>query len=257
MIKKKHYETLSSPVKIDINQGHANILEDWKRLRWGEASINGVLLSAHMKKLNIEQGDYSTIPEERHLTEVKLKNFFSDVILSEYSRDNSFRKEQAIASLLKTFHQGGLLHPVSAGMSSVFENQPIAPSATNSPKQVNIQTNANGFVIQEIYTVNEFKTTINASKELSERYNDGIISPDPGNLFVLQAQATIGVSFDNEGSLRTEVINQAISYGNEYVKNIADQRHWFSKLVDAIKSLFGFNTVEDLSPDQTTHRPVI
>ena len=242
MTKKTQYETLSSPVKIAINQERPNTLEDWKRLRWDEASINGVHLSAVMKEKGIE-------PEK--LTEAILRDFFSEVVLSQYTPEN---KVSVVNTLMKSFHQGGLMHPVSGGMKFVFLGEDFEPT-NRSSKQVNIQTNANGFVIQEIYTVKQFGQKPGANKDLEASYPDLLIGPDPGNDHILKAQATLSVSFDNEASLQIEVMSQAISYGNETVKNIADQRNWLARLIDAIISFFGYNKVEDLSPDNSAPRP--
>ncbi len=177
-----------------------------------------------------------------------LSTFFSDVILSDYLGDN---KAAAVNTLLTSFHQGGLLHPVSAGMAHTLHGEGFGASASDSPKQVNIQTNKKGFVVQEVYTVKKCNLEITASEELQAKFEDWVIEPDNGNDYVLQAQATINVSFKNDGSLNTKVINQGISYGSEYVEEIADQRNWLSKLIDLLKNIFGQNSVENLAePDE-------
>lgn len=229
------FKSSYSPVQININQGDANILADWQRLDWESTFINGKSLAEIMGG----QG----ITEHEKLTTDALKKVFTDVILKDYIGD----KNEALDVLMSSFHQGGLLHPVSAGMSFVLKDEKFGPSANanDNKKQVHIKTSEKGFVLQEIYTVKKCNPTINADDNFNDMYPDGI-GPDDGKDYVFQAQATINVSFQDKAPITT-VINNTINYGNEYVKNIADTRSWLNKLVDFFKNLFNANSVENLS----------
>ncbi len=161
--------------------------------------------------------------------------------------------------LLSSFHQGGLLHPVSAGMFHVFSKEEFGPGAhsDDNKKQVHIKTTNTGFTLQEIYTVNKCKVSLTASNEFLTNFPDGVILPDSGNTFIFQAQATMDVSFQ-EGNPApiVHVKNNTINFGSNYVKNIADTRSWLNTFVDFLKNLFGTNKVENLSTlDEANSKP--
>lgn len=245
MNKWLNFHTSHSPIDIEVNQGNANITADWSRLDWDNTFINGEKLSSVMDAHEISKNALG----EKQAAEV-LKDFFSNAILLDYKDSN---KEQALETLMKSFHQGGLLHPVSAGMSHVFATQGFGPSARDSPKQVNIKTTSNGLVLQEVYTVKKCNLEITATDELNSRFEDSVIKPDVGKHFVLKAQATIDISFEKDGKLNTKISNQGISYGNKFVKNIADKRNWLSKFIDGLKNIFGKNAVKDISEPEKTN----
>ncbi len=248
MNKWLDFHTSHSPVDIKVNQGAANITADWQRLNWNNTFINGEFLSTVMKRHEISK---ELLSEKK--SDETLKDFFSKAILSDYTGKN---KEQALETLMKTFHQGGLLHPVSAGMSHVFAGEGFGPSALDSLKQVNINTTSNGFVVQEIYIVKKCNLEITAPQELTSKFEDCVIKPDSGKDFVLKAQAMVDVSFEKDGKLNTKVLSQGISYGNSFVQNIADKRNWMSKFIDALKNIFGLNAVKDISEPEKSNDKV-
>lgn len=235
MSKWIKFHTSHSPVNISVNQGASNVLADWRRLDWTQTYLDGKPLEEIMKDRKMEK---------ENLSLDNLIDFFSEVVLSNYDGKS---KEKEVKTLLETFHQGGLLHPVSAGLVLALESSHMGPSANDSPKRVNIQTTKNGFVLQEICTVKKCRLALNAPDELVDKYPDYFIEPDDGHDFVFQAEATIDISFNNDGDLKTTVLEQAISYGNEEVKKIADKRGWFQKLIDYFKNKLGWNIVKDLS----------
>ncbi|WP_131775721.1 hypothetical protein [Legionella impletisoli] len=221
---------------MKINTGESNIVADWQRLNWDNAFINGQPIRELMEMKGIHQ---------ETLTEGQLRSFFSDTILWDLPEEN---KPQAVNYLMTSFHQGGLLHPVSASMYHVFNGSGIGPSAKaeDNDKQVNILTTPTGFKIQEIYTVKKFTLDPNAEDDLLEKYDNGRIEPDKGNDFCVKAQATLNVSF-KEGKERIDMTSAHISYGNDHIQSIADKRGWFTKFVDYMKNLFNANTAKDLS----------
>lgn len=228
------FKSFHSPAKIAINTGRADILLDWQRLNWDNTFIDGHSLAEIMKPLSIEQGT---------LTPDQLTDFFSDVILKKYT----YNKENVIQILLKSFHQGGLLHPVSAAMSHVFENEGFGPSsrASENTRQVNIKTSDKGFTVQEIYTIKKCTLKPHASQALQNMYPESVIDPDCTEEYVIQAQATIDISFENKdpnttahlSDVNNTIISNTISYGSQYVKSIADKRSWLDKLVDFLRNL--------------------
>lgn len=97
---------------------------------------------------------------------------------------------------------------------------------------------------------------IMAPRDLTLRFVDDVIHPDPGKEYVLKAQATIDVSFNKDGSLNEKVLNQGISYGNSFVQSVADKRNWLFKLIDAFKYFFGLNAVKDISVPEKNNEKI-
>jgi hypothetical protein len=230
------FKSSSSPVQVSINQACANPVEDWKRLNWESTIINGRKLSEIFEELGFAR---------ENIDKELLGRFFRDVILKDYTGD----KDKASAVLFTSFHQGGLLHPVSAGMALVLKDQEFGAGASekDNTKEVHIKTSAIGFTIQEIYTVKKCLPSVLASDDFNEKFPDGIL-PDDENDYVFQAQATMDVSFQdgNEAPI-VNVKNNTINFGSNYVKNIADNRSWLYTFIDFLKNLFGTNKVENLA----------
>lgn len=144
------FHTLHSPIqKIDVNTGESNILEDWKRLDPTLIYIDGKTLQTLINE--------NQWPAPANLTLESLEDLLTKHVLKKLPED---KKASALEYLLKSFHQGGLLHPVSAAMYHLFHEHGFGPAATESRKQVNIVTSHSGFSIQEIYTANQFNLSI-------------------------------------------------------------------------------------------------
>ena len=234
------FQSGTSPLKIEINMGNANIVADWQRLDWSNTYVNGKSLEKLMEKegLRRDQLDEQTVP-----------HFFDKIILKSVP---SHLKEEAREYLMRSFHQGGLLHPVSSAMYHLFSKDKLGPRSNDSTKRINIVTHSNGFSLQEIYTVNEFSLTPDSSEALQNQYPDNIITPDPDQAFCIKAQATLEVSFSGDRGPSINTLSSHISYGNTHLQSLADTRQWYSKFVDFIKSLLELNTVEDLSQASRT-----
>ncbi|MDR3443254.1 MAG: hypothetical protein P4L65_09570 [Legionella sp.] len=233
-----------SPAVVTVNTVNPSTLDDWRRLNWDKSLINGKTVQSYMDEAGMIQAD---------LSEQELKDFLKKIVLAEVPERN---KSFALDYLMNSFHQGGLLHPVSTAMSHLFNDKGtgITPSTNRNSREVNIVTNESGFTIQEITTAKQFYRTDEASEKLKKKYPDSIILPDKGNDFCLQAEATINVSFaENKSSF--EVLHQSISYGNSDIKDLADTRNWFTKFKDFIKNLFNSNSVLDLSSVKKENNP--
>lgn len=114
MTKWLYFHTSDSPIDIKVDMGNADITADWYRLNWDNTFINGVPLSRVMNSHEISKDALLETQSKK-----TLKHFFSETVLLDYE-GNQEEKEHALESLMKSLHQGGLLHPVSAGMSHVF-----------------------------------------------------------------------------------------------------------------------------------------
>lgn len=235
--KWRQFHSLHTPVPIEVNEGHSDIVSDWQR-DWDRIFINGKPLASHMN----ERG----VMDKNDLDADKLKDFFKEVVLQDYSGD----KEQAAEDLMKRFHQGGLLHPVSGGISFWLQKASFAPNSQASPKIISIVTTKTGFVMQESYTVRECQymgEAEDAKKHGLELDSERLIRHNPGS-DLLQAQGTLDVTFDEKGKHKVNVLNLGINYGNDAIRTIADNRNWFQKLADYMRNLFGANSVKDFVP---------
>jgi hypothetical protein len=86
-----------------VNKGHSNIKADWMRARFESVMIDGVSLSKVISPHIINKQDGSP--------EFDPESFFKNVILQKIT-DEKIRDE-GTQFLMQTFHQGGLLCPVS------------------------------------------------------------------------------------------------------------------------------------------------
>jgi hypothetical protein len=235
------FHTLSNPMAdspVSISTGDANIVADWRRLNWNKTYIDGRLLRTIMSERSIAN-------EMRDdLTEANLKQFFEDVILQKVP---DAQKAMISADLMRTFHQGGLLHPVTSASSFLFENSGFSPRGHGDSRDLNFVTHEQGFILQEIHTVREFAHE-------QDNLEVSIIRPDSGYDFCMQSQATIQVFFNPEmqNTFGTNLINSSMSYGSHVIQGIADQRAWYKKFIDFISYLLGFNSIENLSSIEAT-----
>ena len=235
-----------APFELIVNQGHSNIVADWNRLEWDMVFINGVSLISILKQ-RFGMTDDPKQEKKPIFTLDNLKKFFNDVILSKYPSEH---KDRFVDILLKSFHQGGILHPVRTGLLAALDGDGFAPMSWETESRINILSTRSGLVIQEICTVHKCALSINAPDDLSNKFPNSTIEPDEGQDYVLAAEATISLKLEND-QLKTDLVNQGINYGNKDIEKIADKRDWLTKLIDYVKSIFGFNAVKDLSEPES------
>lgn len=250
-----NFHSSHSPInKVEVNTNPTDIVEDWKRLDWKNTFINGQRLDTLMLKHKLSK---ETVDEDSYLKELNIMEltvFLNAEVLKDVSKAS---QPNALEYLMKSFHQGGLLHPVSKAMFHLFSKDGLGPAAVGSPKQVNIVTDKDGFSVQEIYTVKTFKLTPIASDDLQSTYPDLVIRPDQGKDYCLKAQSTLKVSFSGAPEPAITVENTSISYGNADIQSLADTRQWYVKVLDFIKNIFKGNAVVDLSTVEKKPEPEV
>jgi hypothetical protein len=109
------YENTRSALPINTpNLSSSNITADWFRAVKAEPCevyINGKPLSYYANNNQLIVGAEDIKPSD-------LENFFKDVILGKlHSSVPDAKKDAMVAHLMKSFHQGGLLYPVTCGIT--------------------------------------------------------------------------------------------------------------------------------------------
>lgn len=236
MSKWKHFHSKYSPLTPGtINTGDANVPADWSRVDRG-ATIDNVPIQDYKKNYN----------NFKNANDVK--NFFKDIILAKMNDNEA--KEDAATYLLRSFHQGGLMFPVSAPLSEHLGSAAkIQPRDSSYTRQLRITRTEDGFKVQEIYSFKQAVVLPTAPKQvLNIADENGLINPDSGSEFVLEAAARIDVNFSNN-SKEPDISIEAnyISYGNDKVKSLLDRRKFIELIIDFIRNVVGINSVKDVS----------
>lgn len=240
MTKWHKFHSKYTPMAVGDSDevGQSNLVGDWSRLGQTKATINGRSLKSLMQEHNYQFN-----------TKDDVKRFFKEVILNEL--DSSIDKEEAVRYLMTSFHQGGLMYPVSAPLTVLAGENGLQPAAfaENVEKQINIMTTTTGFKVQELYTSKKFIVMPTAPQHLQDRADeDLVILPDSDKNYIISAGATIDLNFSKNArkpDMTVEV--SAISYGSAAVQSALDIRHFGHKIVDFFRNLLGLNSVRDLS----------
>jgi hypothetical protein len=270
MVKERlGFHTLSHSSDFSLpTTASPNICGDWARYDWNELHIDGKPLSelmpAKVTRLTPEHRIriLEQVPADKKASEKNdedrqrnirehsmLRTFFKEKILGKITDED--KKEKACIYLMNRLHQGGLLNPSSSATASllphvglVLDRQPRENEPTEKV-QFNLITDETGFILQEIHTV--YRLLLINDPE------DKLIA-DKGCDFCMQSQVTIKIAFEDDFTLESgptfEVMNSSMSYGNSEVQSMADERAWYTRFVDFISYLLGFNTVEDLSSSE-------
>jgi hypothetical protein len=222
------------------NTGEANLQKDWFRAASYEdypININGVPLKEIADKFN------------KFEKEENVLDFFEKVILKDFKGDAE-QKEEAIDYLKKTFHQGGLLYPVTSALATELKDKNGDRMCTLSDhyrySEVNIVTTNNGFKVQEY---SEANALLPLSEKVMKYAPEGKIYPQSGKENIIKAEATIAIDFSKDSrkpSLTVESNHMEILH--EGLKNHLDNRNLGQKIVDFFKDIFGLNKVKDISP---------
>lgn len=244
--KNDTYQLSRSPFDLsDINRNDSNIVEDWNRVDAGPVTINGRSIQDLLK-------------EDRNVSELtagqlfankdELKAFFIKHLLKHL---NPEKQDAAVVEMMKFLHQGALQCPVSSASFFHFKDDILQPvDARNKDKgvpgqirELNFVATESGFKVQEILTQNRLAYNINAGDLAGD-----FVLPDPGNTYVYKAQGTINIDFSQDPSKpKIDVENSTISFGNEKIEQMLDARTFLQKFIDVVKSIFGYNEVENLA----------
>ena len=211
-----------------------NAEKDWERQKGlNSVYINGKSLDDYLEKdpsINLSDSD-------------SLRSFFIRVILKDAELSES-DKLAAANYLLKVFHQGGLLRPVSGAMvAEMVQNQYLVRNR-NYTSCANIITTKKGFLIQEDYTLHKL-TPLDANDPENES-----VKPDLFYNYIIKAQATLNVDFSkNATNPDITIKNNSISYGSSAVQKVMDNRkRSFAEIIlDFLKILVNYYKVDDLA----------
>lgn len=238
-----HFQSKYSPLIINHpNTQMSSLLSDWQREAKNKfITINGCSLSFYAKNYH----DFNTYTD--------LCNFFDEVILMNLRFSTNTQKKQIEWFLKSSFHQGGLLCPVSSAFATAlveFDSRRncVEPFATtgDSQRSVSILSTANGFKVQEFVIVKNL--LIGPESKVSHLADENyLIHPDKNEDFIVKLAGTLDVNFSTclyQPSITIE--NNSISYGNEFIKSKMDKRHLLQKLIDFIRHLLGSNSIKTL-----------
>lgn len=250
------FSSTHSPAVINRpNTGSNNILADWQRAIKSDyvvIKINGKPLSEYSIKYNNfkEEGD--------------LINFFNEVVLSQLPEN----KRQGVSDyLMKSFHQGGLMYPVSSALRNCMrEIDPLtgkdfeygALRDSTLKHQIAIVTTSSGFKVQEFCEAGEVIIYQGTSMSHLVSACDPILKPEENKGYIIKAQGIIDVDFSqnsNEPSIGVE--SNTIDFGHSALRAKVDSRSLTQIIIDFFKDIFGLNKVVDISPnpEESSFRP--
>lgn len=226
--------------KISVKS--ANLQADWSReSTQGRFLVNGIPLSDFAPKY------------EGFQTCENVLQFFDEVILKDFTGTPE-QKAEAVDYLAKAFHQGGLLYPVSAAVTTsvlvdnsffVKEKDRIFGVPFVEGQNINIQTTDKGFVVQEF-------CTFHSAVMFDGNENRIIKSPDASKPLIA-AEGTIEVDFSEKPKSPSVTIkSNSIEINHpELVERLSDTRNFLQKFLDAVsskidklKNKIGWNKVE-------------
>lgn len=234
------FKAKSSSLNVTIpNMGDADLRADLSRAAYGKhpININGVSLGKIADKFN------------QFKTDEDVTNFLEKFILRDFI-GSAEEKENAIEYLKKSFHQGGLLYPVSSALATQLKtvNGTIACTLSDNFRDslVNIKTTKYGFKIQEYSAANALMPMVDS---LLKYTSDGRIHPEQGKSSVIKAEATIAIDFSKNSTNPSLVVeSNHMEILHEGLKSHLDHRSLGQKLVDFFKDIFGLNKVKNISP---------
>lgn len=232
-------------VKEDLFTAHASsddMTGDWKRQSGSEGfTINGVELKEFSSMFN-------------GFAEAKdVKNFFSQIILKNFQGS----KEKIVAYLMQTFNQGGWMYPLStvlAGGLKDSEGMPVIDARSQEDgRKININLTETGFIVQEMYEVNELALV----QKISGRQEPVLIKGSA----LIKAHATVSLDFRNfESEEKPSVTVEAsdFQFSNKGgIRDLLESRLGLQglslgqKIVHWIKEAFGLNpTIKSTAPEK-------
>ncbi len=247
MTYQKFRSSHSPAVINDPHRGRNNILSDWQRAidsEWVSFKINGKPLSEYSKKYNAFK------------TESDLKTFFQDILLSQFPEE---KKKEVLAYLMTSFHQGGLMYPVSSALGACFSE--VDPEKQTNSKygilrdstlthEIGIVTTATGFKVQEFCTAGEMLIYSGTSMSHLVTDWDPNLKPDRGHDYIIKAQGVIDIDFSqssDEPSIGVE--SNTIDFGHHALKARLDARSFTQILIDFFKNILGLNQVAEITPN--------
>ena len=229
------------------NMGSANLQADWSRAAYGihKIYINGTPLE-----------DLAEFYNKFQKTEDVL-GFIKNVILADF-QGNEQAKEDATQYLAKSFHQGGLICPVSCALATQMKDKEGALLATLSDNYrrsiINILTTTTGFKTQEYAEANKL---LAMSDSVSKYEEEGRIQPEKGEDCVIKAEAILAVDFSKDAKNPSLIVEaNHIHILHKGLRSLLDNRTLGQMILDFLKYLFGLNQVKDISTSIATNNRI-
>jgi hypothetical protein len=239
MKKVKKFFSQNNPYEAGtINKGNSNILLDWVRLCGEDAVINDIKVADYKET-------YANFNNKN-----SLETFFSSVILENFKVNND--KQKAVDYLMTTFHQGGLMYPVSAALP-IFLFEKLGAQPQGGVRQIRITPTQNGFKIQEIYTAKKIAFVIEDKmtpqlKKLSPVKELPLMEDEN---YLIKAGASVDVDFSADAANpKVTVESNYISFGNSTLASALNQRSLGQIIVDFFRNMLGYNVVEIMDNDE-------
>ena len=244
MSKNRFYNS-HSPFKINLpnTSKDANITSDWYReSKQQRMYINDLPISEYAKVFN------------NFKTKQDIESFFRKVVLSKIM-DNA-KKEEMISFLTKTFHQGGLMYPVTSAITtSMIKNDAfIATTVQDSIKlETRIISTPQGFRVQECSKLEKLYILDDAPEDIQSQTMNNFLYPQEGFDYVILAKGTIHVDFSKDANQPDLIVeDNAINFGQYHIQKLFDNRNLWQIIVDFLKNILGLNLVEDLNTQANT-----
>lgn len=221
---------------LDISQANTDnsaTVADWSReLRSAQRSkndtvhINGQALSRWGEEYNNFNNNED------------VKKFFKEVILKNLPDEN---KDENAEYLMKRFHQGGFLYPVSSAFSMSMKNLGLTVNDSERKQVINIESTPSGFKVQQF---TEVQSLLNPNSKNS----DPRITSDKNLDYVARLQGTIALEFSKStGEPKVRIESNTISYGHSRLEKYLDNRSLGQRIVDFFKKVLKINDVKDIS----------
>lgn len=270
MSKWAKFYSAHSPLQITkVNKGEGIRLgEDWGRAVTSTADpkqlmqilIDGKPITQYAQKYN-------------GLQKIEdIEKFFKEVILEKMQTLKPEDEAEIISFLKQTFHQGGLMHPVSGALATSMEREALPgevigvrdgkvayATIADMDKVVDIIPTKEGFNVKEYIGVNKIIVSENGFEKYGIQYaeqrtNDGqtykmadnpcIAREDAGK--IIEAQGEIAVNLLNPKKPKISIESNAINYGDPRLEEALHSHSLVQWIIDFIKNTFGYNKVEIL-----------
>lgn len=182
-------------------------------------------------------------------TETEADSFFKERVLSGLnSKGEGERLLNALDFCQKYFHQGALLGLTSGALTTKLLNAQIGRNGNKggiSGNSFNITPTNDGFLVTEALFYKN-KGLVKDGKPLE--------SKNPGEN-LLDAQVTFKVVFDDKGNAKVTMVETHISYGNDDIEKILDNRNWIEILIDWLDRLSNGLIFGDITPKYKLDQP--
>jgi hypothetical protein len=244
------YKVHSSVDIAHHSTGNNNILADWQRAANDDPEI-GVKVTVNGEPLSKFSKIYNDFK-----TQEDLKQFFREEILK-FVDAGKDEKDRMLQYLLKSFHQGGFMYPISASLGDSIKTFSLTMRPDKQTQDVHIVSTLTGFKVQELY--NSLSFTWAGHKQAQYLEPDDLTRKS-----VLAAEGTIDVDMSTfKGSSVPDnvtpivrVESNTLSYGNSMLQSAMDNRSLAQRIVDFFKNILGLAHVTEISPTNTSSQAI-